>query len=165
MGKFWPQSVTVLQEGAFKGVIKLTWIYLLLWFSCSVMSNFATPWLQHARLPCPSLSPGVCSNWCPLTQWWYPTIYVAPSPLALNLSKHQGLLVSLYKGEIWTQTVKREDRVKTPGCLKASEETNPVDILILDFQPSVELWKKIHCCCLSHLVYDTLLWQSWQINT
>ena len=118
---------------------------------------FATPWLQHARLPCPSLSPGVCSNSCPLSQWWHPTIssYVAPSPLALNLSKHQGLLVSLYKGEIWTQTVKREDRVKTPGCLKASEETNPVDILILDFQPSVELWKKIHCCCLSHMVYDT----------
>ena len=25
--------------------------------------------LQHARLPCPSLSPGVCSNSCPLSQW------------------------------------------------------------------------------------------------
>ena len=24
--------------------------------------------LQHARLPCPSLSPGVCSNSCPLSQ-------------------------------------------------------------------------------------------------
>ena len=27
--------------------------------------------LQHARLPCPSLSPGVCSNSCPLSQWCY----------------------------------------------------------------------------------------------
>ena len=27
--------------------------------------------LQHARLPCPSLSPGVCSNSCPLTWWCY----------------------------------------------------------------------------------------------
>ena len=32
-------------------------------FSCSVMSNFfRTHGLQQARLPCPSLSPGVCSN-------------------------------------------------------------------------------------------------------
>ena len=27
--------------------------------------------LQHARLPCPSVSPGVCSNSCPLSQWCY----------------------------------------------------------------------------------------------
>ena len=30
--------------------------------------------LQNARLPCPSLSPGVCSSSCPLSQWCYPTI-------------------------------------------------------------------------------------------
>ena len=30
--------------------------------------------LQHARFPCPSLSPGVCSNSCPLSQWCYLTI-------------------------------------------------------------------------------------------
>ena len=30
--------------------------------------------LQHARLPCPSLSPQVCSNSCPLSQWFYLTI-------------------------------------------------------------------------------------------
>ena len=29
--------------------------------------------LQHTRLPCPSLSPGVCSNSCPLSQWCHPT--------------------------------------------------------------------------------------------
>jgi len=29
---------------------------------------------QHARLPCPSSSPRVCSNFCPLYQWCYPTI-------------------------------------------------------------------------------------------
>ena len=27
--------------------------------------------LQHASLLCPSLSPRVCSNSCPLNQWWY----------------------------------------------------------------------------------------------
>ena len=30
--------------------------------------------LQHARLPCPSLSPGVCSNSYPLSWWFYLTI-------------------------------------------------------------------------------------------
>ena len=30
--------------------------------------------LQHTRLPCPSLSPGVCSDSCPLSQWCYPVI-------------------------------------------------------------------------------------------
>ena len=45
---------------------------------CSVAQSFpalATAWrLQHARLPCPSLSPGVCSNSCPLSRWCHPTI-------------------------------------------------------------------------------------------
>ena len=30
--------------------------------------------LQHARLPCPSSSPRVCSNSCPLSQWGHQTI-------------------------------------------------------------------------------------------
>ena len=35
-------------------------------FSLSVVSDSVWPhWLQHARLPCPSPSPGVCSNSCP----------------------------------------------------------------------------------------------------
>ena len=30
--------------------------------------------LQHARLPCPSPTPGSCSNLCPSSRWGYPTI-------------------------------------------------------------------------------------------
>ena len=30
--------------------------------------------LQHTRIPCPSLFPGVCSSSCPLNQWCYLTI-------------------------------------------------------------------------------------------
>ena len=30
--------------------------------------------LQHARLPCPSLSARVCSNSCPFSRWYYLTI-------------------------------------------------------------------------------------------
>ena len=29
--------------------------------------------LHHTRLPCPSVSPEVCSNSCPLSQWCHPT--------------------------------------------------------------------------------------------
>ena len=30
--------------------------------------------LQHTGFPCPSLSPGVCLNSCPLSRWCHPTI-------------------------------------------------------------------------------------------
>ena len=66
---------------------------LLLLFSGSVMSTSLRPhgW-QHSRLPCPSLSPRVCSNSCPLSQWCHPTISssVIRFPFALSLSQHQG---------------------------------------------------------------------------
>ena len=38
--------------------------------------------LQHARLPCPSLSPGVCSNSCPLSWRCHPTISTSVSPFS-----------------------------------------------------------------------------------
>ena len=35
---------------------------------------FLTTRLQHARLPCPSPTPGACSNSCPLSWWCHPAI-------------------------------------------------------------------------------------------
>ena len=35
---------------------------------------FATSWTCSTRLPCPSPSPGVCSNSCPLSHWCHPNI-------------------------------------------------------------------------------------------
>ena len=47
---------------------------LLLLLSHSVVSNSLQPHgLQYSRLPCPSSSPGACSNSCPLSQWCHPT--------------------------------------------------------------------------------------------
>ena len=44
-------------------------------FSRSVMSDSLWPHgLQHARPPCPSPTPGACSNSCPLSRWCLPTI-------------------------------------------------------------------------------------------
>ena len=57
--------------------------YLLLLFSCSVMSNSLWPHgLQHAKLPCPSLSPGVCPNACPLCRWCHPTVLSSVIPFS-----------------------------------------------------------------------------------
>ena len=51
---------------------------------CSVaMSN--SLWchgLQHTRLLCPPLSPGICSNSCPLSRWCYLTISFSPVPFS-----------------------------------------------------------------------------------
>ena len=48
---------------------------VLLLFSCSVMSISLWPHgLHHARLPCPSQSPGACSHSCPSSWWCHPTI-------------------------------------------------------------------------------------------
>ena len=52
-------------------------------FSSSVMSDSLQPHgLQHARLACPSLSPEVCSNSCPLSQWCHPTISSSVVPFS-----------------------------------------------------------------------------------
>ena len=47
-------------------------------------------WIAAHQASCPSPSPGVCSNSCPLHWWCHPTIssFVPPSPPALNLSQH-----------------------------------------------------------------------------
>ena len=50
-------------------------VRLSLLFSHSVISD--SLWfheVQHTRLPCPLLSPGVCSNSFPLSRWCHPTI-------------------------------------------------------------------------------------------
>ena len=63
---------------------------------------FVTPWMPHASLPCPSISPGVCSNSCALSRMMpsnhlilcyplllppstFPSIRVFSSELALHI--------------------------------------------------------------------------------
>ena len=55
----------------------------LLFFSRSVVSDSLWPHgLKHAWLPCPLLSPGVCSNSYPLSQWCQPTISSSVAPFS-----------------------------------------------------------------------------------
>ena len=56
----------------------MLWNVFSMWsaqFSHSVVSNSLRPHgLRHARPPCPSPTPRVYSNSCPLSLWWHPTI-------------------------------------------------------------------------------------------
>ena len=52
-------------------------------FSRPVMSDSLRPHgLQHARPSCPSLTPGVYPNSCPLNQWCHPTISSSVVPFS-----------------------------------------------------------------------------------
>ena len=52
-------------------------------FSHSVVSDSLWPHgLQHARLPCPSPTPGTYSNSCPSSQWCHPTISSSVVPFS-----------------------------------------------------------------------------------
>ena len=55
----------------------------LVQFSDSVMSNSLRPHEpQHTRPPCPSPTPGVHPNPCPLCQWCHPTISLSTVPFS-----------------------------------------------------------------------------------
>ena len=63
-------------------------------FSRSVVSDSLRPHeSQHARPPCPSPTPGVCSYLCPSSRWCHPAIScsVVPFSSCPRSSQHQGL--------------------------------------------------------------------------
>ena len=58
-------------------------IWVSVQFSCSVVSDSLQPHgLQHARPPCPSPTPGVCSNSCSSSWWCHPTISSSVVPFS-----------------------------------------------------------------------------------
>ena len=76
-----PHTSSVTQN-SLRVLIHFLW-FLLLLFSCSVVSDSLTPHrLLHARLPCPSPSPRACSNSCPLSWWCHPTISYSIVPFS-----------------------------------------------------------------------------------
>ena len=55
-------------------------------FSRPVVSDYLQPHeLQHPRPPCPSSTPGVYPNSCPLSQWCHPTISSSVVPFSYHL--------------------------------------------------------------------------------
>ena len=61
--------------------------------SLSCVQLIATLWLQHTRLPCPSISPGACTKLCALSSdaIQLPHPLSLHFPVALSLSQHKGL--------------------------------------------------------------------------
>ena len=60
--------------------------YISVQFSYSVVSDSSKPHgLQHARPPCPSPTPGIYSNSCPLSHWCHPTISSSVVPFSSGL--------------------------------------------------------------------------------
>ena len=69
-------------------------IWVSVQFSCTVVSDSLQPHiLQHARPPCPSPTPRVCSNSCPFSWWCQPIISSSVGPFSSHLQsfKYQGL--------------------------------------------------------------------------
>ena len=78
--KFRQQKWNILSVETFKSVQ----------FSRSVMSDSLQPHgPQHTRPPCPSPTPGVYSNTCPLSRWCHPTISSSVVPFSSSLQSFQ----------------------------------------------------------------------------
>ena len=65
------------------------YVWVLFYFvSVQSLSHFwlsETPWMKHARPPCPSPIPGVHSNSCPLSQWYHPSVSSSVIPFSSHL--------------------------------------------------------------------------------
>ena len=141
---------------------------LLLLFSCSVMSDSLWPHgLQHARPPCPSPSPGTCSNSCPLSQWYHPIILSSVVPFSSCLQsfsaseffsneltlrsrwpKYWSFSFSIspsneYSGLI-SFRIDRFDLLAVQGTLKSLLQHHSSKAPVLWYWPS--LWSNSHIC-------------------
>ena len=68
---------------------------------CSVAQSHLTLWphgLQHARLPCLSPSPRVCSDSRLSSQWWHPTISSSVIPSSPSLACTPGACTGRHTG-------------------------------------------------------------------
>ena len=79
-----PETITALLTG-----------YWSVTKSCLILQPYG---LQHSWLSCPSLSPGVCSNSCPLSLWCHLIISssAAPSPFPASGSFPMSQFCSLH---------------------------------------------------------------------
>ena len=82
----WNMEVQIPVHLHKKKQVKYLVFFLTFLFSLSIMSNSSRcHGLQHARLPCPSPSPRVCSQSCPLSRWCHPAISSSVIPFSFCL--------------------------------------------------------------------------------
>ena len=98
---------------------------LLLLFSCSVVSGCL--WPQHARLPCPSLSSGVCWNSWPLSRWCHPNISSSVVPFSSCLQSFsashlaKGAHTNQFSPVLWPPVVLSLRFTTTKGYISFAE--------------------------------------------
>ena len=115
-------------------------------FQCSVMSNSLWPHgLQHARLPCPSPSPGACSNTYPSSQWCHPTILFSHRPLLLLPSIFPSLRVFSNESALC---------IKWPKCWSFSFSITPSSELNLLLLGNIFFTKYVLSCSVMSLLHD-----------
>ena len=78
----WPRDSQESRTPQFKSITSITW-FSAVQFNHSVVSDSLWPHgLQHARPPCPSPTPGACSNSCPSSRWCHPAISSSTVPFS-----------------------------------------------------------------------------------
>ena len=68
-------SVSICALSRFILCISISKMFVVQLLSCPILC-------EYARLPCPSLSPGVCSNSSPLSNWYNRTISSSVDPFS-----------------------------------------------------------------------------------
>jgi len=150
----------------------------------------ATLWphgLQHARFPCSSLSPGVCSSSCPLTQWSHstisssvtysscpqskrPSIRVFSSDLALHIRWPKYWSFSISPSNEYSGLISFRmdwfDLLAVQGTLKSSPTPQFKNINSLALSPS--LWSNSHICTWLLETFQVYLsshsWEPWGVT-
>ena len=116
----------------------------VLLFSRSLVSESLRPHgLQHVRPPCPSPSPGACSNSCPLSWWCHPTIssswplllppsifpsirvFSNESALHIKWPKYWSFSLSINPSNEYSGLTSFDGLVGSPCCPKDSQESSP----------------------------------------
>ena len=70
----WESHGFWLIEHLIRGALHITWDFVIVVQLLSWVQLFATAWTTFTSLPCPSVSPRVCSDSWPVSQWCYLTI-------------------------------------------------------------------------------------------
>ena len=119
------------------------WPFSSIQFSCSVMSNSLQPHgLQHSRPPCPSPTPGVYSNSCPLSWWCHVSTSSSVIPFSSHLQSFPASgsfqMSQFFTSKCWDFSFSispsneysglfsfRIDCPRSPCCPRDSQETSP----------------------------------------
>ena len=138
--------------------------------------------LQHTRIPCPSLSPGICSSLCPLNLSCHPTIFcpllllpsIFPSirvfsdELVLHIKwpKYWSFSFSISPSNVYSGLISFRinwfDLLPIQGTLKSLQQhSSKASVLQHSTFLMVQLWHPIHDYWKTHSFnYTDLCWRS-----